>query len=90
MFAVRDEDYPGDWFYRLQYYHPDEGEILRYDNAHDDDELGWHHRHGADNEDTEIAFLTLTAHVARFLHDVAALIEEAAESDTDSDTHDEH
>lgn len=36
MFAIPDDDYPGGWFYRFQYYHPDEGEILRYDNAHDD------------------------------------------------------
>jgi hypothetical protein len=31
MFAVSDDDYPGGWFYRLQYYQPDGGEILRYD-----------------------------------------------------------
>lgn len=54
MFAIRDDDYPGDWFYRFQYYPPDEGERLRYDNAHDDADLGWHHRHIAGGEDTEI------------------------------------
>ena len=36
MFAIEDGDYPGGWFYRFQYYHPEAGEILRYDNAHDD------------------------------------------------------
>lgn len=36
MFAIRDGDYPGGWFYRFPYYHSEDGEILRYDNAHDD------------------------------------------------------
>lgn len=31
MFAIRDDDYPGGWFYRFQYYHPEDGERLRYD-----------------------------------------------------------
>ncbi len=88
MFAIRDDDYPGGWFYRFQYYHPDEGTILRYDNAHDDDALGWHHRHVAFGEDSDIVFLTLVAHVARFLHDIASLIEGAAEIDTNTDNHD--
>lgn len=70
MFAVPDGDYPGGWFYRFQYYHPGKGEILRYDNAHDDDTLGWHHRHVSVGEDTEIAFQNITAHVARFLQEV--------------------
>jgi hypothetical protein len=30
---------------RFQYYHPEESEFLRDDNAHADDDLGWHHRH---------------------------------------------
>ena len=25
MFAIEDEDYPGGWFYRFQYYHREEG-----------------------------------------------------------------
>jgi len=73
MFAVPDESYPGDWFYRFQYYHPETGEILRYDNAHDDDTLGWHHRHTSVGEDSEIEFQAITAHVARFLQDVDQL-----------------
>lgn len=45
VFGVRDDKYPGGWFYRFQYYHPEESEFLRDDNAHADDDLGWHHRH---------------------------------------------
>ena len=71
MFAVLNDDYPGGWFYRFQYYHAEEGEILRYDNAHDDEDLGWHHRHVSFGEDSEIAFLNMTAHIARFLQEVA-------------------
>lgn len=73
MFAVEDGEYPGGWFYRFQYYHPDQGEILRYDNAHDDAELGWHHRHVTLDEDTEREFQNITAHVARFLQEVVQL-----------------
>jgi len=72
MFAIPDGDYPGEWFYRFQYYHPKEGEILRYDNAHDDEDLGWHHRHVAFGEDTSIEFKNITAHAARFLQEVAS------------------
>lgn len=73
LFAIRDDDYPGGWFYRFQYYHPDEGEILRYDNAHEDDEIGWHHRHSAFGEDTEIPFQNIVSHVALFLNEIAEL-----------------
>jgi hypothetical protein len=73
MFAIKDEDYPGGWFYRFQYYHPEEGEILRYDNAHDDADFGWHHRHISFGDDTEIPFQNITAHIARFLREVAHL-----------------
>ena len=75
MFAVKDGTYPGGWFYRFQYYHPRDGEILRYDNAHDDEDLGWHHRHHTGREDTEIAFYNISAHVARFLQEVDHLID---------------
>jgi hypothetical protein len=70
LYAIPDEDYPGGWFYRFQYYHPDDGERLRYDNAHDDDDLDWHHRHVSDGEDTAVSFQSITAHVARFLLEV--------------------
>jgi len=71
MFAISDDEYPGGWFYRFQYYNPETGEILRYDNAHDDDELGSHHRHISFGEDSGIKFQNITTHVARFLLDVA-------------------
>lgn len=74
LFAVPDDDYPGGWFYRFQYYHPEEGEILRYDNAHDDDTLGWHHRHVTCGEDSEITFQNITVHVARFFQEVGDLM----------------
>lgn len=73
MFAIPDDDYPGNWFYRLQYFNRETGEILRYDNAHYDDKLGWHHRHVRFGEDTEIAFHGLASHVTRFLHEIAEL-----------------
>lgn len=73
LFAIPDDEYPGGWFYRFQYYHPEEGEILRYDNAHGDDALGWHHRHVSFGEDSEITFQNVTAHVARFLQEVGEL-----------------
>ncbi|GAB6878858.1 hypothetical protein JCM17823_11320 [Halorubrum gandharaense] len=82
MFAIEDDDYPGGWFYRFQYYNPDEGEILRYDNAHDDDDLGWHHRHVSFGEDSGIAFQNITTHTARFFQEVAQLTHN---EDTDHD-----
>jgi hypothetical protein len=75
MFAIEDDDYAGGWFYRFQYYNEETGEILRYDNAHDDDDLGWHHRHVTFGEDTEIEFQNITAHTARFLQEVGTLTE---------------
>lgn len=75
MFAIRDDDYPGGWFYRFQYYHPNEGEILRYDNAHDDEAIGKHHRHVRVGADSEIEFQNISAHVGRFLQEVAHLSE---------------
>jgi hypothetical protein len=73
LFAIRDDEYPGGWFYRFQYYHPEEGEFLRYDNAHADDDLGWHHRHVRFGEDTEIPFQNLVSHVALFFQEIAEL-----------------
>lgn len=71
IFAIPDMEYPGDWFYRFQFYNIETGEILRYDNAHDDEALGWHHRHVSFGEDSEIEFENITAHIARFLQEVA-------------------
>ena len=73
MFATRDGDYPGGWFYRFQYYHPEDGETLRYDNAHDDVDLGWHHRHIRFGDDTGIEFHGIITHVTRFLNEIAQL-----------------
>ena len=80
MFAIRDGDFPGGWFYRFQYYAPDDGPILRYDN----DDLGKHHRHIRADEDTEIEFHGIVTHVARFLTEMREL----AENDADTDTED--
>lgn len=70
IYAGRDKTYPGGWFYRFQYYHPDEGEILRYDNAHDDPKPGPHHRHTPFSDDTAITFHGISAHVMRFLYEL--------------------
>ena len=82
MFAIEDHDYPetgptGSSFNDLA-----TGEILRYDNAHDDDDPGWHHRHVSFGEDSGIEFLNVTAHIARFLQEVAHL---TGIEDTDHD-----
>jgi hypothetical protein len=58
MFAIENHEYPGDWFYRFQYYEVEDGEILRYDNAHADEDLGRHHRHVSFGEDSGIEFQT--------------------------------
>lgn len=69
LFAVEDSSYPGGFFYRFQYYDPEEGEtILRYDNAHDA-EVGPHHRHRGDDV-KGIEFDGLQDHVARFRQEV--------------------
>lgn len=82
MFAIRDDDHLGGWFYRFQYYHPEDGEILRYDNAHNDADLGWHHRHIRFGDDTEIEFHGIVPHVTRFLNEIAEL------SNTEDSTND--
>jgi hypothetical protein len=75
MFAIPDASYPGGWFYRFQYYHPEQGEILRYDNAHDDDTLDQHHRHVADGTDSALSFQSLVAHTVLFLNDITDIME---------------
>lgn len=77
IFAVRDDEHPGGWYYRFQYFHPDSGTILRYDNAHYDDIRGWHHRHVHYGEDSEIEFYGLVPHVMRYLTDIDSIIEAA-------------
>lgn len=69
LFAVQASDTPGGYYYRFQYYDPDEGdEILRYDNSHDS-EVGPHHRH-KDDEVTSLEFKGLESHVTRFRKEV--------------------
>ncbi|NGM71365.1 hypothetical protein G6M89_20595 [Natronolimnobius sp. AArcel1] len=69
LFAVEDSSYPGGYYYRFQYYAPEDGQqILRYDNAHDSD-IGHHHRHVGDDV-TGIEFDGLQDHVARFQQEV--------------------
>ncbi|GAB7020474.1 toxin-antitoxin system TumE family protein [Halostagnicola bangensis] len=69
LFAVENSSEPGGYYYRFQYYAPDEGEqILRYDNAHDSD-VGPHHRHEGDAV-SGIEFDGFEAHVARFRKEV--------------------
>lgn len=77
IFAVHDEKYPDGWFYRFQYYHPETGELLWYD----DDNLGWHHRHVRFGDDTAIEFHGLSAHVTWFLSEIATL----ADTETTND-----
>lgn len=69
LFAVESSSYPGGYYYRFQYYNPDENEqILRYDNAHDSD-VGPHHRHYRGDREG-IDFDGLEDHVARFRQEV--------------------
>lgn len=69
LFAVEISSYPGGYYYRFQYYAPEEGEkILRYDDAHDSD-VGPHHRHRGD-EVTGGEFEGPRDHVARFRREV--------------------
>ncbi len=72
LFAVEDSSYPGGFYYRFQFYDPEEGRtILRYDNAHDAD-VGYHHRHRGDDV-TGIEFDGLQAHVERFRQEVRTI-----------------
>ena len=80
MFAIEDHEYLGDWFYRFRYI--ETGEIQRHDNAHEDDDLGRHHRHVRFGEDSEISFQNVTAHAIRFLQEVAHITDV---EDTDND-----
>jgi len=69
LFAVENSSCPGGYYYRFQYYTPEEGEqILRYDNAHDSD-VGPHHRHEGDDV-IGIEFDGLQDHVDRFRQEV--------------------
>lgn len=43
--VVESSDHPPGYRYRFQLYQPDGGTLLRYDNFHERDDVGWHHRH---------------------------------------------
>lgn len=71
LFACEDSSRPGGYKYSFQHFDPESGEtLLRYDNAHEHPEAGWHHRH-ADGEAPEpIAFDGLEDHLQRFRREV--------------------
>lgn len=76
MSAVRDPEYPGGVFYHFHYWDmADHHRLLRYDNAHDDDDLGEHHRHGEEGNpndpDREIEFEGIWTQIDRFLQEVS-------------------
>jgi hypothetical protein len=52
------------------------------DKAYAVDDLGRHHRHDKFGEDSEITFQNVTAHIARFLREVAHITDV---EDTDHD-----
>jgi len=47
--VVESSDHPPGYRYRFLLYHPDDGSLLRYDNFHERDDMGWHHRHVEDD-----------------------------------------
>lgn len=76
MSAIRDPECPGGVFYHFHYWDTADGRrLLRYDNAHDDPELGAHHRHGEEanpnDPDREIDFEDIWTHIDRFLQEVS-------------------
>lgn len=76
LFAVESSEYPGGVNYRFQYYDPNSGtEFLRFDNSQVPTHgAGHHHRHEwIDGEEhvTEIEFVNLDSHLARFQTEVS-------------------
>ena len=72
IFAVEDSSYDGGYFYHFEYYHPEEGHILRYDNANDAHGVGPHHHHHGDDV-SGLTFHGLKDHAARFRNEVRKL-----------------
>jgi len=71
LFACEDSSRPGGYRYRFQCYEPDDGTLLRYDNAHEHPTAGRHHRHTADGDEPEpITFDGLADHLDRFREEV--------------------
>lgn len=77
MFACTDADSPNGIYYRFNYWDPtkktDVKSLLRYDNAYENDEAGWHHRHvweGGAFVKKSTSWAGLTAHATAFLEEV--------------------
>lgn len=71
LFACEDSARPGGYKYSFQHYDPDSGQtLLRYDNAHEHPNAGWHHRHVRGGEPEAIDFEGLGAHLRRFRREV--------------------
>lgn len=64
---------------------PDDGEILRYDSAHEDEKLGWHHRHVRFGDDAEIDFQGFVPHVTRFFTEIVELTDTDTDASGDND-----
>lgn len=76
MSAIRDPECPGGVFSHFHYWDTADGRrLLRSDNAHDDPDLGAHHRHGEEanpnDPDREIDFEDIWTHIDRFLQEVS-------------------
>ena len=72
MFAVEDSSYDGGYFYRFEYYHPDEGHILRYDDSNNAHGVGPHHRHHYDKIEG-LEFRGIRDHANHFRNEVTKL-----------------
>lgn len=50
VLVVESSDHPPGYRYSFQFFHPDDDDpILRYDNYHERDDVGWHHKHQRTN-----------------------------------------
>ncbi|GAB3684922.1 hypothetical protein GCM10028857_14580 [Salinarchaeum chitinilyticum] len=73
LFACVDSSRPGGYKYSFQQFGPETGEtLLRYDNAHEHPDAGWHHRHVGGDDPVPIEFDGLEDHLRRFRQEVTA------------------
>jgi len=71
LFACEATDRPGGYKYSFQHYDPESGQtLLRYDNAHEHQDAGWHHRHAGGDDPEPLDFEGLAAHLRRFRKEV--------------------
>lgn len=71
LFACEDSGRPGGYKYSFQHYDPETGTtLLRYDNAHEHPDAGWHHRHVGDSEPEPVEFEGLETHLRQFRREV--------------------